>query len=186
MAESLIRSAVADDAMSMARVQLAGWRTAYRGIFPDDLLDGASLEDAAIKWHQRLATQGGVAVVATLAGTVCAIAAGGPPGREPRLDYPAEIYSLYLLPECRGCGLGRRLLASMFAAFRERSATAVYLCCLAGNEAGRGFFRRSGGEEIATAQRPSVGGLIRPSVAVLWSPEAMAAAALPGPLAAGN
>lgn len=74
----------------------------------------------------------------------------------------------------------------MFAAFRERSATAVYLWCLAGNEAGRGFFRRSGGEEIATAQRPSVGGLIRPSVAVLWSPEAMAAVAFPAPRLSGN
>jgi GNAT superfamily N-acetyltransferase len=172
-----VRTARAEDAMAMARVQLAGWRTAYRSIFPADVLDGADPGEAALKWQQRLATRGAVAFVATAASDVVAIAAGGPPVKAPRLDFPAEIYSLYLLPEWRRRGIGRRLLAATFSAFLGEGADGVYLWCLAGNHDARSFFTRLGGAEVGTAHRPSVGGLVRQSVAITWSRDAMAAVA---------
>jgi GNAT superfamily N-acetyltransferase len=174
MTAVLIRPALADDAMAMARVQLAGWRTAYRGIFPDDVLDGASPAEASVKWQQRLAAPGAVAFVATAASDVVAIAAGGPPVKAPQLDFPAELYSLYLLPEWRRRSIGRRLLAVTFSTFLGAGADGVYLWCLAGNRDARSFYARLGGEEVGTAHRPSVGGLLRQSVAITWSRDAMA------------
>lgn len=171
-----LRPAHAEDAMAMASVQLAGWRTTYRSIFPDDVLDAADPGEATLKWRQRLATPGAVAFVAAAAGEVVAIAAGGPPGKTPQLDFPAELYSLYLLPEWRRRGIGRRLLAITFSTFLGKGADGVYLWCLAGNQDARSFFARLGGEEVGTAHRPSVGGLVRQSVAITWSRDAMAAA----------
>jgi GNAT superfamily N-acetyltransferase len=172
MREARIRPALLDDAAEMARVQLAGWRTAYRGIFPDDVLDAA--EPATDKWHQRLAVPGAVAFVGATAEGIVAIAAGGPPGKEPRLDFGAEIYSLYLLPEWRRRGLGRQLVAAAFSAFLRNGAGGAYLWCLAGNHDGRSFYARLSGTEVDSAERPSVGGLVRRSVAIAWPRDAMA------------
>jgi len=171
----LLRPAVADDAAAAARVQIAGWRSAYRSIFPDAALDGAHAAEAAVKWRHRLAVPGAVAFVATAGNDTVEIAAGGPPGKEPRLEYPAEIYSLYLLADWRRRGIGRALIATMCSAFIARGADAAYLWCLAGNRAGRSFFASRGGMELTTAMRPSVGGLVRRSVAIAWPRQAMAA-----------
>jgi GNAT superfamily N-acetyltransferase len=151
--------------------------TAYRAIFPADVLDNAPLDEATVKWQQRLAVPGTVAFVATASTGIIAIAAGGRPGKEPRLAYPAELYSTYLLPEWRRRGIGRALLATVFSAFGRTGADAAYLWCLADNHAGRLFYARLGGAEVSIAHRPSVGGLVRPSVAIMWSGAAMTAVA---------
>jgi GNAT superfamily N-acetyltransferase len=172
-----IRPALADDAAAMARVQITGWRTAYRGIFPDDVLDRADAEAATDKWRQRLAAPDAVAFVAVASSGIAAIAAGGPPAKEPRLDFGPELYSLYLLPEWRRRGIGRQLLATIFSAFLGNGAEAAYLWCLAGNQDGRSFYARLGGAEMGSAERPSVGGLVRRSVAIAWSRDVIAAIA---------
>jgi GNAT superfamily N-acetyltransferase len=173
MTDAQIRPACTDDAAAMARVQVAGWRTAYRGIFPDDVLDAADPAAATDKWRQRLAAPGAVAFVAMTRDGIAAIAAGGPPGKEPRLDFGPELYSLYLLPEWRRRGIGRRLLAATFSAFLANDAGGAYLWCLAGNRDGRSFYARMGGTEASSAERASVGGLVRCSVAIAWSRDAM-------------
>jgi GNAT superfamily N-acetyltransferase len=158
----------------MARVQLAGWRTAYRDIFPDHVLDAADPAATTDKWRRRLAAPGAVAFVAATSDGVMAIAAGGPPGKDPRFGFGPELYSLYLLPEWRRRGIGQRLLAATFSAFLNNGAGGAYLWCLAANRDGRSFYARLGGTEVTSVERPSVGNLIRRSVAIAWSRDAMA------------
>jgi len=63
----------------------------------------------------------------------------------------------------------------MFSTFLAKGADGVYLWCVAGNQDARSFFTRLGGAEVGTAHRPSVGGLVRQSVAITWSRDTMAA-----------
>jgi hypothetical protein len=49
-----IRTATEDDAAAIAEVHVASWRGAYRGVVPDQVLDGADLLDGRRRMWQRL------------------------------------------------------------------------------------------------------------------------------------
>ena len=49
-----IRPAKLQDAVGLARIQVHGWQTAYRGIFPDELLDGFTIEKRTQVFTERL------------------------------------------------------------------------------------------------------------------------------------
>lgn len=49
-----IRLAEADDAEAIARIQIAGWRTAYMHILPADFLGGLDAAARAAQWRTRI------------------------------------------------------------------------------------------------------------------------------------
>lgn len=54
------------------------------------------------------------------------------------------IQNLYVVPDCRGSGVGGRLLAAAEAALVDVGVDVVTLDAMAGNEAARRFYRRHG------------------------------------------
>lgn len=56
MTEWRVRRAQAEDAASIARIQVAGWRAAYAGIVPEDFLAGMDTPDRVGLWEQRVRT----------------------------------------------------------------------------------------------------------------------------------
>jgi hypothetical protein len=73
-----IRTATEDDAAAIAEVHVASWRGAYRGVVPDQVLDGADLLGGRRRMWQRLlgdaAPAGHAAWVAEADGQVVAFA----------------------------------------------------------------------------------------------------------------
>jgi hypothetical protein len=51
-----IRQAEPSDAGGIAAVQVAAWQSAYRGLMPDHVLDGLSVQEAEQRWRQRIAS----------------------------------------------------------------------------------------------------------------------------------
>jgi len=49
-----IRTATPDDAAAVAAVHEASWQAAYRGVFPDEVLDGPDLPANRLRLWQRL------------------------------------------------------------------------------------------------------------------------------------
>ncbi len=165
-----LRPATADDAEAAARIQLDGWRTAYRDIFPASVLADADLGQMAEKWRQRLAA--GFAYVAVVGSEPIGVIAGGPPrGEETAAE--AEVYSLYVVSWWRGRGVGEALMEAAFAGLGSKR---VGLWTLTDNTDGRRFFSRLGGSEVATLERPSIGGLVKPSTLYVWADAAASAA----------
>src|SRR6266542_4172074 len=56
IAEPRIRRATVEDAAAIARVRVDTWRSAYRGILPDELLDGLDPAESAVRWRRGLET----------------------------------------------------------------------------------------------------------------------------------
>jgi hypothetical protein len=54
-----VHSAGAADAAEIARVHVASWRAAYRGIVPDRFLDGLDTGERERSWRQALTDQQG-------------------------------------------------------------------------------------------------------------------------------
>ncbi len=78
--EPRIRRATVEDAAAIARVRVDTWRSAYRGILPDELLDGLDPAESAVRWRRGLETLNPdrVAYVADAGGAIVGFASLAP------------------------------------------------------------------------------------------------------------
>jgi GNAT superfamily N-acetyltransferase len=157
MTAARVRLATPDDAEAIADIHVRGWRSAYRGLVPDAVLDGLSLERRAAGWRQtierqdrELATDPSTALGRTwLAETeegVVGFAASGP-GRDesaPAIPGSGEVHAIYLAPEARGLGHGRVLFAHTVADLRARSFEPIVVWVFEANPVARRFYEAAG------------------------------------------
>src|SRR5262249_3922746 len=89
------------------------------------------------------------------------------PARDADLGFGAEIYTLYVAPECTGSGVGRALLASGFDFLRRGGFRSCLIWAHAKNNA-RFFYEAMGGKMIARRSRPIMG-VTMPEIAFGWN-----------------
>jgi ribosomal protein S18 acetylase RimI-like enzyme len=175
--EFKVRPGTPDDAHGVAKVQLEGWRSAYREIFPVEVLAQADEIDATVKWQKRLAPgDGRFAHVATVGVEVIGVIAGGRP-RDVSTPGDAEVYSLYVLSWWRGRGVGEALMAAAFTELAAQGRKRVSLWALSEAEGAQRFYRRLDGIEQSRADRPALAGLMRSSTLYRWDDAGAAAEA---------
>ena len=143
-----IRLATVNDAPGCAAVNIAAWRSTYRGLIDDAALDNMDHEQLAERWHNRLmpANRAMFCFVAQLD----PIAPTDPPhivgyvlggfSRRGELPFTGELLAIYLLPEHQGAGLGRRLFLRCVQEFRGRGIDSFLLFVLKANVAARKFY----------------------------------------------
>jgi GNAT superfamily N-acetyltransferase len=148
----LIRRATPGDATALATVHVRSWQAAYRGLMPDEVLDGLSVERRAVMWRAIIKSglPGHVVLVAQGDGdgrdgdALCGFAHVGP-GRDADLGAEtAELTSLYLLSEVWGRGAGRALMAAAVDAMRDAGYVSAVLWVLVTNERARRFYEIAG------------------------------------------
>lgn len=145
-----IRAAGSGDVTAIESVRVAGWRVAYRGLVPDEILDNMSAGDAGradgahglAARREALARPGVFALLAEDGeGRPGGYCVGGP---DRDLPYGGEIYALYVLPEHWSTGLGRELLRRGVEELRTGGHTDGCLWVLEGNARARRFYERAG------------------------------------------
>ncbi len=146
-----VRPAVIDDARAIAEVHVASWRSTYRGIFPDAMLDGLSVKTRESFWRDSL-TAPATPKVTTLVGcdeggNVVAFVSGGKE-RTGELGCDAEIYAIYLREEAQGKGLGTSLVRQLVHELDARGFGSLSVWVLDLNPS-RKFYERLGGSVIA-------------------------------------
>lgn len=141
-----VRSAIRDDAHAIACVQVGSWQVAYRGLLPDAILDGLSVEQRRTIWHQLLANTDGIFTLvaernAELVG-FCCIAT---PGRdEDATEDTCEVTAIYVAPSAWRAGTGRALLTRALDEVRQDGWCEVTLWVLAANAGARAFYNGFG------------------------------------------
>ncbi|MHB8630668.1 MAG: GNAT family N-acetyltransferase [Candidatus Limnocylindria bacterium] len=156
--EQRIRRGTPDDGPAIASVRVDTWRSAYRGLVPDALLDGLDAENPSASWRRGLETidPTRVAYVAEVDGNVIGFATGGRArGGPPR--YPGEVYALYVRAAHQGTGIGRALLRVTAEELVRRGLAAIVIWTLFGNRASRGFYESLGGLVIGEKREPFEG-----------------------------
>lgn len=160
-----IRDARPGDAADIADAHVAAWRTVYRGIIADAILDSADFHRARLEgWTQ--ATEGRRRphddplqrlIVPEVDDRIVGFAIFGRE-RDPDEWTPAtergELYGFYLHPDVWGSGVARALMGETLDGLASRFATAV-LWVLSDNPRARRFYERSGwscgeGDDIVT------------------------------------
>ena len=141
---SLVRNAELADAAGIARVHVATWRTAYRGLLPDDFL--ASLDAPAYteRWRRIVADSSSRVYVAESAHGVTGFASCGRE-RAGEDGYRGELYAIYVLQEAQGHGHGRRLVQAVVGGLRELKLQDMIVWVLRDNTPARRFYEHLGG-----------------------------------------
>lgn len=133
----MIRPAAADDAGQLARVFVAAWRSGYRGVVADAIIDGLDIDEWTHGFANRLEVGDLTSIVWDEGlGGILGFARFGadPDDRSPTRGYLA---SLYVDPEASGHGIGTALLTQVIASLAAAGRTEVGLWVFTANEPAR-------------------------------------------------
>ncbi|HBC45854.1 MAG TPA: GNAT family N-acetyltransferase [candidate division Zixibacteria bacterium] len=110
-----IRLAKVDDASAISIVHINSWRSSYRGIVPDQVLDSLDYVRNGSRWREMLSNLGEMKcffVAEDDDGRIIGFAIGGP-NREEKTGFNGELYAIYLLKEYQGKGVGKKLVENV-------------------------------------------------------------------------
>ncbi len=151
-----LRDARRGDELAVAELHVRSWQEAYRGLMPEEFLDGLDPRDRASRYtfesrdgvapHTVLAVVGGEGVE-RIAGFVTFGAS-----RDRDLPGLGEIGALYVDPERQRGGLGRLLMAEARRRLGEMGYTEAFLWVLRGNDRARGFYESEGWSPDGTSR----------------------------------
>jgi ribosomal protein S18 acetylase RimI-like enzyme len=162
--DAYLRPPRQQDAGPLALVHVRSWQAAYRGLLPQEYLDGLDPADRIERWHRILAAvaeaqqSGGpfrgiaVAVTGRPGGdetdeTICGFALFGPTRDEDEdAQRTGEVSAIYLMPENWRTGAGRMLMAEAVRQLAGAYEQAT-LWVLDSNDRARRFYARSGWAE---------------------------------------
>ncbi|MBT1698045.1 GNAT family N-acetyltransferase [Fulvivirgaceae bacterium PWU4] len=143
MIDCTVRLANTSDFSAIASLHAASWRTAYKGILPDQFLgDGLETEREAywIKKMSALKEKEFVLIAESKGEAVGFIAVLDKP--ENGID--AFIDNLHARPDMKGMGIGERLMREAAKKLAAGNRKSVYLWVLVGNTAAEGFYLSKG------------------------------------------
>ncbi|WP_424139747.1 N-acetyltransferase family protein [Roseomonas chloroacetimidivorans] len=164
-----VRRARPEDAPAIGAIHRIAWQDAYPGILPDSYLAGLDQRRIAAGYLRgMLARRGGEAVFVACGpdGAPVGFASAAHARRSGIAE--GEIETLYLLPDWRDQGIGRRLMRASAAHLSAIGCGSAMLWVLSGNVAGW-FYRRLGGRPVGR-EMIHVGGRAVEQTAVLWDP----------------
>jgi len=143
----LVRRAEPQDAPAVARVHVASWRQAYRGLLPQEYLDSLSVEARTMTWAKafsQLPGQSSTTLVGELDGQIVGFASVGPSRDDDTDTATGELWGLYLDPAHWGTGQGHTLHTEALDVTRASGATEATLWVLTTNQRARNFYERHG------------------------------------------
>jgi GNAT superfamily N-acetyltransferase len=146
---AVVREATIEDAEGIARVHVDSWRSAYRGLVPDSVLDGLSVERRTRGWRDWISgrtpvdAELGCVLVAELNDEVVGFLNAGACRDPDAGDETGEIRAIYVLADAWDTGTGALLMNAGVEWLRERFTHAT-LWVLEGNDRGRRFYEKGG------------------------------------------
>jgi ribosomal protein S18 acetylase RimI-like enzyme len=139
-----IRDATVEDTAAIADIHVSGWRTAYRGVVPDQHLQSLSVEKRQAYWISAIEKGEPLVRVASGANGISgwvAFAGSRDSDARPRTG---EVWAIYVAPTVWTQGVGRHLLTKACAELHGMGYSAVTLWVLAKNERACKFYERLG------------------------------------------
>jgi nitrite reductase/ring-hydroxylating ferredoxin subunit/ribosomal protein S18 acetylase RimI-like enzyme len=151
-----IRPATVADADAIARLHFTAWQVGYRGILPDELLDGLELGPWTDRrrGHLKHPAKGIFNFVGLLEDDIAGWSTVGP--SRDKDDDPIEVgelYGLYVDPAQWRNGVGRSMLAAALDELQRAGYEQVTLWVLKANDGARALYE-AGGLVVDGAEKP--------------------------------
>jgi GNAT superfamily N-acetyltransferase len=166
-----LREARRGDELAVAELHVRSWQEAYRGLMPDEFLDGLDPRDRAKRYRFEGRFEGGEGAPTTVLAVVGEegdgedpsltnreVRSGSSPSPFERIagfvtygpsrdhDLPdhGEVMALYVHPDSYRGGVGRLLMAEARRRLVEDGHDEAFLWVLDGNHRARAFYEREG------------------------------------------
>jgi GNAT superfamily N-acetyltransferase len=142
----VVRPPRPEDVAELGEVHVAAWQAAYRGMMPDDYLDGLRARDRAEWWAEvvrRPQRDDAVCLVAEVDGRVRGVVLAGP-ARGDDASGSGEVYALNVHPGSWGSGVGSALLTAAESGLVRAGFHRAVLWVVPGNARARRFYGRAG------------------------------------------
>ncbi len=128
-----------DDRMMISKVYEESWKSAYKGIIPQDYLD--SIPEG--RWAPSLDHPGWKTLVCIDNGKIVGTSSFCK-SRFEQFQGWGEIISIYLLPDYIGKGYGKILMEAALSELKMQGYENVFLWVLEGNSRARNFYEQYG------------------------------------------
>lgn len=137
------------DSEGIARVRVAAWRGAYRGVVPDSYLDRPEFEEEAAAYVRDAMSEGadGLRIsVADLHGQVAGYCSYGSDSKADGPDLPPTggVYDLFVHPDHWHSGVGRQLLECAIEYFMIEGLGEATAFVFEANTRARDFYEQAG------------------------------------------
>jgi ribosomal protein S18 acetylase RimI-like enzyme len=140
----MVRIAQYEDAKAIAKVHVASWQAAYKGLMPDDFLASLSVERREIQWQEFLRQAEHVILVCEENSEIVGFASAGKARDEDLHDQVAELYTIYLLSDVWNKGYGKRMFQEIAKVLPRHGFTEIVLWVLESNRRAREFYQAMG------------------------------------------
>lgn len=154
-----VRLAEPGDAMEVGGVHVRSWQRGYRGLLPDEYLDGLRPEDRASRYTFAGQADQPLTVVAVEAGVIRGFATITP-ARADDEARTGELLALYVDPDHWGRGVGRRLIVEARDRLADRGCQSAVVWVLRGNARAERFYRSDGWTPDGARRKEEVWGVV--------------------------
>ena len=149
-----VREASEEDAPGIAAVHVRSWQVAYRGLVPDAVLAGLSVDGSERSWRRLVHERGSTTLVAVGQRGIAGFCAISTPSRDAgAAERTAEIAAIYVDPDHWRRGVGTALLVEALERLRRDGWEEVTLWTFAANDAARAFYAAHGFEPGGTERK---------------------------------
>lgn len=144
----IIRDVKTEDLLDIAKVKIDTWRSTYRGIISEDILENLDCSEQAEKFEGMIPRSGDkkFLIVAEANGEIVGFAAGGSE-RDGKYRIDGEVYAVYVLKEYQNKGIGKELMAHSVRKLVNMGFELMTVWVLDKNPYRR-FYEKLGGIEI--------------------------------------
>jgi GNAT superfamily N-acetyltransferase len=167
MSRFAIREATLDDAPGIARAHTESWRSSYRGILPDHILDRIDVGQRAETRRKILRDKDIFQLVAydVTHGDIVGFCDAGPARRHVTLA--GEVYAIYLVHHAKRHGLGTEMFERVRGWLRASAMPSMIVWVLENNHHARRFYEAMGGR-TGNRLQTSVGGFAVTEQSYVW------------------
>ncbi len=149
-----IRKMTENDLREVGALYTAAWKKGYKGILPQDFLDGIEPE----RWSGRIdfLDEGSFVIID---GEQIAAHVHARPAAEENMSGWGEIHTMYALPQFWGTGCAGELFDYAVDWLNKQGFERIYLYVLNGNERAARFYRKHGFAPTEDTLDCEVGGM---------------------------
>ena len=148
MEDIIIRNIEEKDIPDVVDIQINGWKSAYKGIVDDNILNSMNRNERIEKRRNDYKENG--FIVAELNNQVVGFCRYIDSNKftQDISNIDCELLALYVNPDLKYNGIGTKLFQFVTNEFKSKNKTTMILWCLKDNEPSKKFYTKMGGEII--------------------------------------
>ena len=134
-----------EDAVTLAKARQTVWNETYRGIYPDEMIDGYDTDRYALRDRERIEDPAHHYYLFMKGSDCVGYFSFGPYNYGTYKDFTLCLNNLYICDGCKGLGLGKLAFFVIREFCAEQGIDKFFCGCNANNQPAVGFYRHMGG-----------------------------------------